>query len=803
MGDMRKLVYLFELDSVRNADDQMELAMTALFREIVMNGNAVAITFNQLIDSRFFLSLLNDARWSDCIMKLFQSGAIRISQFGKFRTPSQYLINQALDSKEEYIFSGLPIRSDQKALIALAKRSLMYSDMTELNEYIFGQRTKEERRRLFREQVKCADAEGPAAIRESSLDDAEMMNTLRDLQAVLNLILQFSNLQNAYNPPKDFNAAKEGLTLHDYLLRVKSFTIPTIPEWETAIGMLERILAEVDNQNKRSEIVKRIYGSFLRSDQTEATFRIHALSQAIVDLCYNYACEASIGNVSRHYDISELQNAEAPCETFEADFLSRLQQSYGDAKWRKAHFLTGESNDFKPYQFKRRWFCNLNRAVHLSEHASLYAKSAAPGELLFPYEYHLHRQQLHQRGRILWGVGKKLCLTVLYLLLAFIIENYVYGFLGDLVEHGFETTLSRDGHGVLIAIVATFISAAAVEWISGGVSRLISRPGKDYTRQDTMNRKAVHIELPTFGECLENVVSLLGDFVCAIIAVGAPYANRESAAKLHPTQRDATNQINYVSKSVSEYLKFIQNVSRNTGRAWMFDASERMPMLDVQEDGEDIRLTQIEELTGRTFGIAYCSPYHMMIVDPVRKIPGTGTDNDVYPYERLAQVSGQPGIVAVPILRKLGKPHFVLIKQYRHAIRREQFCFPRGFGESGLTVFRNAQKELWEEIGAVLRNPATSAEIHYQADPDKSDDPAPALTELGRITTDSGSMCDHVVVMQAELARCNVRLDHEGIINLIEIDEEELRRMILSHEIDDGFTIGAFSLWSMRERLHE
>lgn len=47
---MGKLVYLFELDSIRNADDQMESAMSALFHEIVMNGNAVAITYNQLFD---------------------------------------------------------------------------------------------------------------------------------------------------------------------------------------------------------------------------------------------------------------------------------------------------------------------------------------------------------------------------------------------------------------------------------------------------------------------------------------------------------------------------------------------------------------------------------------------------------------------------------------------------------------------------------------------------------------------------------------------------------------------------------
>ena len=46
---MRKLVYLFELDSVNKEMDTS--AFASLFHEIVNNGNCVAISMNQLTDS--------------------------------------------------------------------------------------------------------------------------------------------------------------------------------------------------------------------------------------------------------------------------------------------------------------------------------------------------------------------------------------------------------------------------------------------------------------------------------------------------------------------------------------------------------------------------------------------------------------------------------------------------------------------------------------------------------------------------------------------------------------------------------
>ena len=55
---MRKQVYLFELDSVRNSKAEIERAQKALFEEIILNGNSVVLSFNQLADSRGFLRSL-------------------------------------------------------------------------------------------------------------------------------------------------------------------------------------------------------------------------------------------------------------------------------------------------------------------------------------------------------------------------------------------------------------------------------------------------------------------------------------------------------------------------------------------------------------------------------------------------------------------------------------------------------------------------------------------------------------------------------------------------------------------------
>lgn len=119
-----------------------------MYEEIVANGNVVVLTYNQLVDSRGFFSLLDIPEYYDNFIFLFEKSAIRISQYGDIRTIAQYLLN-SLAYDRKFIFSGWPLKSTQKRLLALIKRSLMYSDLTEINDYVNGVRDESEIRDIF------------------------------------------------------------------------------------------------------------------------------------------------------------------------------------------------------------------------------------------------------------------------------------------------------------------------------------------------------------------------------------------------------------------------------------------------------------------------------------------------------------------------------------------------------------------------------------------------------------------------------------------------------------------------------
>ena len=56
---MRRFVYLFELDSVRNSKKEIQKGQQALFEEIVKKGNTVVLSFNQLKK--------HTNRWCSCL----------------------------------------------------------------------------------------------------------------------------------------------------------------------------------------------------------------------------------------------------------------------------------------------------------------------------------------------------------------------------------------------------------------------------------------------------------------------------------------------------------------------------------------------------------------------------------------------------------------------------------------------------------------------------------------------------------------------------------------------------------------
>lgn len=209
--------------------------------------------------------------------------------------------------------------------------------------------------------------------------------------------------------------------------------------------------------------------------------------------------------------------------------------------------------------------------------------------------------------------------------------------------------------------------------------------------------------------------------------------------------------------SIEKYLELSRTCTE------LFAQSEELPLvLDPKE------LYAFAQKSGRRIGIVYESHYHLMVVDVVRAKNGS-----LFAYERLMNRVMRGAVVIVPYYN--GK--YILLRQYRHALREYQYGFPRGFGEEGISAKENAGKELWEELGV-------------QAEKWKS---------FGKIVPDSGAMSSKADVFLAELNEAPQVIQEEEIVGHIALDWEQLGEWIRDGKITDGFTLAAYAKMSLQK----
>lgn len=170
------------------------------------------------------------------------------------------------------------------------------------------------------------------------------------------------------------------------------------------------------------------------------------------------------------------------------------------------------------------------------------------------------------------------------------------------------------------------------------------------------------------------------------------------------------------------------------------------------------------EKTRIKVGVLYSSPYHYLVVDLIQEKDGT-----YYTYERILPAIETGAVVALTIYNE----KFVLLKQFRHAIRESQFCFPRGFGEPDLSAEENVKKELQEELGASIRRYAY----------------------LGDVAADSGLVGNLTSVFVCEIETFEKRCFYEGIEDVTMLTADEMKNWIAEGKITDGFTLSAYSLY--------
>lgn len=274
MGDK---VYLWELDSVRTSEKQCQLAQTALQKAILLEGNVVIITFNQLADARWMLPILENDTDFQCLMRLFEIGAIRVSNYKDMRTASRYIqrsLEIARKSNSNFIFSGMPISSDEDDLLQKVLDALRYSDPELMAEYISDLEAKN--------------------------GDVQEIKRLNMIYRYIKLILLVSRGKITKNASVEYSPSFSEILNRMCAIgrsELENYDINWLDMYEEAIFDLKNIEIEVENQEKRSCWYDKIE-ELCSQDQTNRNL-LRDFQKRLIDVCYNYTVEVSIGGITR------------------------------------------------------------------------------------------------------------------------------------------------------------------------------------------------------------------------------------------------------------------------------------------------------------------------------------------------------------------------------------------------------------------------------------------------------------------------------------------------------------------------
>lgn len=177
-------------------------------------------------------------------------------------------------------------------------------------------------------------------------------------------------------------------------------------------------------------------------------------------------------------------------------------------------------------------------------------------------------------------------------------------------------------------------------------------------------------------------------------------------------------------------------------------------------------ILNVEKKLGKEIGVMYQDKYIILLRDAVR-FPN-GKDGS---YIRVLPADSESPVVVLPVVN--GK--ILLMSHFRHSIRTVAWEIPRGFGDRGISANENAKKELEEETGF------KDADMKF----------------LGWVTPDTGVMSSRVAVYLAEIIdnkEAENKDKNEVILNYRHVTKDELKKMIINGEIEDGFTLSALAL---------
>ena len=174
-------------------------------------------------------------------------------------------------------------------------------------------------------------------------------------------------------------------------------------------------------------------------------------------------------------------------------------------------------------------------------------------------------------------------------------------------------------------------------------------------------------------------------------------------------------------------------------------------------------------------GVLYQDQYIMLLRDLVQSQKKV---NEFSTYIRIVHTAKKDGVVILPLLGD----KIVCISHFRHSTRDFRWEVPRGFAKDNLTVQENAHSELLEETGYSIQR----------------------LSFLGTVYPDTGLYSNSARVYLAivdEKKKQEPTDKREAIREIKLIPMEQIKRMILSGEITDGYTLSALAMYWTQETV--
>lgn len=709
-----RYVYLYELDSVRKSDAQVIEGQKALFDEIVCNGNCVVLSFNQLTDSRAVLSMLHSERQTSILLQLFQHGYVKYSRFGSYRTPSAY-IQKSIEENRSFIYSSLPMKSNQYYLQEEIFDALRYADVSRLVDLI--EKQKESTR-----AISVFDEYREDRFIPSALSKEKAIATLEYLKRYVELIITISLCSEYALPASAYTDAYPSISFEYFMNRILSFDSSYAGFSETKELLKEikqELISKKKNINSRSEWILCLFD---RKDSHLKEWL--SMAECVIHLCYNYTVEYSMYNVSKHYEIASLFQTESEADSFQKDFFTRLR--YEREKGTDEGQLAEESNQFQWFD-ARKTGLDWNLAVRMIQKKQ---ENGNEGEKTELYENDYLKRRDYQKKQNYHKIGKILAASLLSLF-PIIVYTWIENTASDLSNQLIAQVFSNEVLKVILVFIAANLMTVILERIAT-VSNLWEI-GKECKRA-------------------------WKDFVHLSAVQTASYVNWSEIDHLRFERKQKKGE---QPKGRSDHLVKYCQLWRT--RPSSFQANAQLPLVDPVK--EYSILEQYEHSHHMALGLVHASPYYLHIVDLVRN-----DQEQFYPYERLLPTVEQGAVVVIALYQG----QYVVLKQFRHALRDVQFCFVRGFGETGLSEEENVRKEIMEEIGGVL---------------------AHAPIYLGKVSGDSGILATKASVYAVELESYGIGEAAEGIEKVMLYAEEELIQMIQRKEIDDGFTLAAYMLY--------